>query len=192
MKYFYWVLCLLLAGCQPESPPLETYSAEDFKSEIDELKSPSQRGIYLEKILRTDQKIKKEETKIIQTTGYNSKEHKTIRQKSLQTDNINFPKVEQYLKTHGYPIANREGIEAAATPLYIIHHNNDIAYRNNLFPILYQAFLRNDIQDREMALYLNRSHELKFGNVLTIPNPFTRAAQIDSLIKRLELSTLSN
>lgn len=189
MKYFYWILCLFAIGCQSEyaPPPLKIYAPQDFQAEIEKLKSPSQKGIYLEKILRTDQKVKKEETKTIQTTGYDSKEHKAIRHKSLQTDNINFAKIEQFLNTHGYPIDSREGIEAAATPLYIIHHNDDLEYRNRLFPMLHQAFLSGEIQEREMALYLNRSHELKFGNVLTIPNPFTRAAQIDSLISRLEL-----
>ena len=189
MKNLSLLILILVFSCKTESasPEIITYSPTDFKEEIDALKSNAQRAIYLEKIFRTDQKVRTDEKKAIQKFGYDSKEHKAAMRKFRQTDIANFAKIEQFLKTHDYPNENREGMEAAAAPFYVIHHNGDLDYRNRHFKVLYDAYKRGDIRDGEMALYLNRSHKIKFGEMFTMPNPFTREAQIDSLAKRLEL-----
>lgn len=194
MKNLSFLILMFVFSCNTGSslPEMINHLPTDFKEEIDALKSPSQRSIYLEKIFRTDQKVRKDEQKAIQDFGYDSKEHKAAQHKFRQTDIINFAKIEQFLKTHDYPNENREGMEAAAAPFYVIHHSGDLGYRNRHFSVLYQAYKRGDIQDGEMALYLNRSHEIKFNEMFTMPNPFTRAAQIDSLIKRLDLQIPEN
>ena len=189
MKNLSLLILIFVFSCktEPSLPEIITHSPEDFKEEIDALKSNSQRAIYLEKIFRTDQKVRNDEKKAIQNFGYDSKERKEASHKFKQTDYINFAKIEQFLKTHDYPNENREGMEAAAAPFYVIHHSGDLDYRNRHFKVLYEAYKRGDIQDGQMALFLNRSHEMKFGEMFNMPNPFTREAQIDSLIKRLEL-----
>lgn len=192
------ILCSFIAifSCKTEStstppPPapveLKTYAATDFKEEVDGLASNSARSIYLEKIYRKDQKVRKAEQKAIQDFGYNSKEHLEAKHDFMQSDLINFAKIEQFLETHPYPGVNQEGAEAAAAPFIVVHHNMNLEYRNKHFKPLYEAWKKKNISDGEMALYLNRSHKIKFGEMFNMPNPFTREAQIDSLAKRLEL-----
>lgn len=192
------ILCSFIAifSCKTEStstpPPtapveLKTYTPEDFKEEIDELTSNSARSIYLEKIYRKDQKVRKAEQKAIQNFGYNSKEHLAAKHDFMQSDLINFAKIEQYLKTYPYPGMNQEGAEASSAPFIVIHHNMNLDYRNKHFKSLYEGWKKKNLTDGQLALYLNRSHKIKFGEMFNMPNPFTREAQIDSLAKRLKL-----
>jgi len=185
-KLLLFSLFIAVFSCKTETtstpptpaPPaeLKTYTPEDFKEEIGELTSNSARSIYLEKMYRKDQKARNAAQKAVQNFGYNSKEHLA-----------NFAKVEQFLKIYDYPGVNQEGAEAAAAPFIVIHQNMNLDYRNRHFQPLYKAWKKKNISDAEMALYLNQSHKLKFGEMFTMPNPFTREAQIDALIKKLEL-----
>ncbi len=105
---------------------------------------------------------------------------------------INQNKIGAYLELFGYPEQAFVGEIAAKTPWLVIHDNNTqdrTAIRTKYFPFLFKGFLKGDIKDEEMSLFLNRFYEYKFGERLKSKNLSGTKNEIMTLISLLKLET---
>ncbi len=155
--------------------------------DIEGLTTPELQRQYLEKIHELDQKVRKEETSILQQFGYNSEEHQKAIQQAMQTDVENLEKIELYLQKYGHPGKALHGTIATSTPWLVIHHASGIDSRYRNFKYIYKAYKNNDIDDGEISFYLNRMYDIQFGNRIEWNGPFTIEQEIDTLIKALDL-----
>ena len=113
----------------------------------------------------------------------------------LDIAEINQKKIGTYLELFGHPKISEVGSIAAQTPWLIIHDNRDedrIEIRTKYFPILFKAFLKGDINDSQMSMFLNRFYEFKFGKKYIKEDTFSPKKEINTLIGLLNLETSMN
>ncbi len=179
-------LLLLCVAC---SCNLGNNNAE-IQIEIDRLTSNEAKEMYLEEIYKNDQLIRNSEaeSKVIFKHGYNSKEHKDFNKRMMKEDEINRIKIDKYLKKYGYPQKDHFSQKALDAPWIVIHHETNLGNRNYHFPMLYEAYLNNDLDGDKFAFYLNRSHQIEFKSSLIMEQAYNTEEQIDTLIALLDLN----
>jgi len=164
MKNFRWFLLviLILNSCFQEKSKENSNIDLNFKTEIEDLKTVEKQIEYLEDIYRLDQKVRTDETKILEKYGYDSKEFNEAWIKINKTDNINLKKIETYLEIHGNPSILEHGKFACGAPWIVIHHDSNVdgARRRN-FKYLYNAWKNKDLGGGPFAFYLNRFYALE-------------------------------
>jgi thymidylate synthase len=181
-------LCLytliLIMGCNQ----VVDNSSADFENEINQLETFQDKKVYLEKIFEDDQNVRdgKKEAEVISRYGYGSNEHKALAEEQWAQDEINLQKIEAYLKKHGYP-GKEMGELATTAPWVVIHHAQEYDTRERHFEIIYEAYLKGDIKDGSISLFLGRMYEMKNGERLKMEGSYKSEDQINLLIKELNL-----
>lgn len=180
----YMLTLILIFGCNQRTEN----NAYDFANEINQLETFQDKKIYLENIFEDDQKVRngKKEAEIISKYGYRSDEHKKLAEEQWRQDEINLQKIEAYLKKHGYP-EKEMGELATTAPWVVIHHSQEYHTREKYFEIIYEAYLKGDIDDGAISFYLGRMYEMKNGERIKIEGSYKTDDQINILIQELNL-----
>ncbi|SEM07208.1 hypothetical protein SAMN04487910_4052 [Aquimarina amphilecti] len=185
-KIICYLLFVLIVACNKEDK-----ISEEIILEVKSLVTNDQKIAFLEKIHRQDQKVRKALNEVELEFGYDSNEKEKAIQQMIKNDRANLQKIELYLQEYGHPSKDTLGELAAGTPWIVIHHSGSIESRQRNFAYLYKAYINEDLKPGSFSFYLERFHKLKYGNRFTLPNPYRQEQLIDSLIKRLDLSELT-
>ena len=156
-------------------------------SEIESLASSSDKNEYLEFLFREDQKYRNQTSDVTLQYGFESDELKELIGKMADGDDINKMRVNCYISKFGYPESDDlSDIASSAIPT-IIHHSPDVGWKRELFPTLYEAYRRGDLDSGGLTYILNRMYEFTHGERLVMQSPFKINEEIDTLIQLLEL-----
>jgi len=185
-KILLIVFITLVFSCK-QKPTLAT---SEISNEIKQLNTVEDQKQFLEKILQDDQSVRnsEKEAQLIQQYGNDPKERLDYIHLQWNQDAINLAKVEAYLNKYGYPSLAELGQDAAIAPWIVIHHSGDIEERNRNFEILYQAYLKGDINDTAMSLYLGRTYQFQYNERFDMESPYRSEDEINILIDKLGLS----
>ena len=69
----------------------------------------------------------------------------------MKTDENNLKKVEAYLAKYGYPNKLEHGNKAVYGPWMVIHHQPNEPPRRRNFKYLYQAYLKEDLEEANQS-----------------------------------------
>ncbi len=174
----------LVAGCHQKQDKLPA----PYENEVAQLQTADDKRMYLEQIFEDDQNVRnpKEETAIISKYGYGSTEHRALADAQMQQDEINLLKIEAYLEKHGYPDKSM-GEYATTVPWVVIHHSAHYEARAQHFATVYAAYLKGDIKDGAISLYLGRMYEMKHGERLNMEGSYKTEDHINVMIEALYL-----
>jgi len=161
---------------------------KEIENEIRQLETTNAKKIYLEKILEEDQAVRDSEKSaaLMLKFGKDSEEHMEYVKTQWKQDEINLNKIEKYLEIHGYP-EKAMGDLATTTPWMVIHHAQGYETRERNFEIVYEAYLKGDIDDGAISFYLGRMYQIKNGERLIMESPYKAEDEINQLIKELSL-----
>jgi hypothetical protein len=168
------------------------HSGNNVETLVNNLNSIHAQTDFLVEIGKLDQKVRIDETEILEKYGYDSKEHKKAWEIIRKTDDLNLMKIEAFFAKYGHPELEIHGTEAVNAPFLVIHHATgglDPRIRN--FKYMYEAFLKKDIDGGTFTFYLNRTYSTKFNERFKYDKPFSEGFEIDTLIKALELKPLA-
>ncbi|WP_299894368.1 hypothetical protein [uncultured Aquimarina sp.] len=179
----FFVLILACSSCKERG----VSSEEDFVKEVKSLSTIDLQKEFLEKIYDLDQGTRTDLPDIEIKYGFDSAEMKEAYEKMNAMDMDNIQKIELYLQQYGHPTIVGHGKKAAMTPWIVIHHSENNISRERNFKYLYDAYKNGDLRSGSFSFYLERMHQIKFGNRFTLPNPYKEEQLIDSLITRLNL-----
>lgn len=174
---------ILFVGCNNNSEK----DKKSIRQEVNELITVDKQKLYLEEIYHLDQKARTNRQALEAEHGYMSEKVAVAVKKIMESDKINLLKVNQYLKTYGHPSIAEHGKKASMAPWIVIHHTASIEVKENYFNYLYQAYKNKDLKPGSFSMYLNRWHTEKFGERLSLPNPYREEEMIIALIDKLEL-----
>jgi len=181
MKYLFTILLLsCFISCKN--------NFIDVKNEISQLDTIEKRNAFLEDILKKDQGVRIEATRIEQETGYNSKESQDHYKLFMQADHTNMELISMYLDTFGFPDKEDYTSEARLAPYMVIHHTSSNKYRKKYFPMLYKAYKLGDFES--LAFFLGRMHDVEFGYFMSFENPYTEDFEIAQLTSALGLTEI--
>lgn len=166
-------LLLLTLACHQPAPG---HLPHLLDQEIQSLSTAHARKVWLEQILHDDQRVR----------GQDAKKHHDWIRTQLKQDSINLAKVESYLSHYGHPKRAEVG-NAADAPWMVIHHAQGYAVRDRYFEMLYEAYLNGDINYTAISFFLDRMHEMKFGERLSITGKYRPEYKIEQLTKGLGL-----
>jgi len=182
-KLPFLFILLSIVGCNTQVNPVE-----EIKKQVKQLETTEAKKLFLEKILEDDQKVRDSEkaAHLMMTYGKDSEEHMEYVRAQWKQDEINLIKVEAYLDTFGHPKKSEVG-DAADAPWLVIHHAQGYDVRERNFERIYEAYLRDDIDDGAISFYMGRMYQMKNGKRLDMENPFTTEDEVNRLIKELNL-----
>ena len=176
------ILISTLSFCQPNFSSL--YEIKSFN--ISELSSDSLKIEYLNTIFKLDQEIRNVSSELELKYGRESKSVDSIYQIWRIVDSTLLDCIVGYVKIYGYPDKDFGEIPSY-TPLLVIHHSNKTELKKELFPILYQAYLNDDIQSDAIYFLLYRMNsEMGFRPYQN--HNLSELEQIEDLITRLNLN----
>ncbi len=182
---FIWVFAciLLLNSCGSVSlQPIE------IVNEVKRLKTNKDKQKYLEKIFEDDQKFRQgQSSNLWARYGTDSPQFVEYREALNYRDSINLVKVETYFEYFGHPLKVDVGDLASQVPYLVIHHSNSYEDRERNFPILFDAYNSGILEEEDFAFYLNRMHEMKFGDLLIPKGHYKEKDKIDEIIDKLDL-----
>lgn len=159
-----------------------------INEEVSTLTTVEKQVQFLEAILKEDQDVRHFKTEQEQRFGYNSKEYQKALQNMLETDPLNLLKIETYLKTYGYPTIKDHGKDAAYAPWLVIHHAQGGAEpRERNFKYLYEGYKNGGLDGDQLAFFLNRLHDKKFGYRIKWGGTYRAEEELDTLFKSLDL-----
>lgn len=190
MKYLKLLIIvgLFFSGCYEENKKTEPPQNLRIEKEVESLTTIEKQKVFLEEISRLDQKVRNDETSILQQYGYDSKEHKESWKIINETDDVNLDKIELFLKKYGHPTTEKHGELACRAPWLVIHHASRAGARRKNFEHLYTAWKNEDLDGGAFAFYLNRLYAMEHnGKRLRMKNPFTEESEIDTLLEVLNL-----
>ncbi len=109
---------------------------------------------YLETIFYEDQKIRNE---WLESMNADSITLKNVLKKVGYVDSINLQKIDDYLNLYNYPSRTKYSDIAVLTPWLVIHHatHNDVRISN--YPILLNAYSKEDVREEELKMYMART-----------------------------------
>jgi len=129
--------------------------------EISRLGSDADRCAYLRSIFDADQFPR---VTMVGEGGFPSEAERAKAMKD--TDRVNAQRIERYLRAYGYPKRSTCEELAVVAPWTVLHHSSDDAFRTRWTPVLLGAFRSGDLGESEIAWFLKRSHQLRFGTDL--------------------------
>ncbi len=192
MIRYLTLLVISIAMLSCENEPKEYIPSMTFhrqvKEEIGSLDNSLRKESYLLYINRLDKEPRIQEETVVENFGYESEEHKTIKEKISRTDIENLIRVEYYLEKYGYPDADSIGGLAVVTPIFILQHSPSYDKRASYFEMIYQAYLDKDIEPDLIVIYLDGLHQLKFNEFLKIDGPYQPIEKVNILLEKLELN----
>lgn len=193
---FLFLPIILLFNCESnnlESPffngevRIEKSTQKKIIKEIKSLKTLEEKEKYLLDISEQDQKIRQgQEDELKQKFGYKSKEVRDFVEKFVRTDAINFLKIKEYLKIHGYPDPAFFSTKASGTVVLIMLHQ-DYDKQLEISPIIWEAYRDGNLEASQLSFLLNRMHILKFGKSYEIEGAFTPENEIKQIMEALDL-----
>lgn len=191
MRHFL-LLIILTVSCN--SKPEYLISDEEkeiIKTQVSLIRSNDDLTLFLKSIYTLDQEVRTESSKNLQEHGPESKEYDNSQKRSLKADLVNLERVKLIIERFGYPKKDSVGRDAAKTPLLIILQSSDETVRKEYFPILYQAYLDEDVDDDLFSSYLEKAYRVQFNKRFDMPlgTSFQLTEQIDTLIQILNWPT---
>jgi len=102
-------------------------------------------------------------------------------------DSLNLIKVEAYLKYWTYPNKSDFDLKERQSLITVIHHIADVEVKEKYFPIFYKAFKEGKIRGTSFTFYLQRWHDMKFGERVEFDRPFTEEEELAKLYDNLKL-----
>ena len=191
LKYFHPLTCLLFVfGCLKNDGVDQADGSISKCSEVESLDAYSERNEYLEFLFQEDQKYRLQSGDVSLQYGYDSEELKDLYGKMVEGDERNKQRVNCYLAKFGYPESDSlSDIANSAIPT-VIHHSADTTWKRNLFPTLYEAYHRGNLDAGGLTFILNRMYQFRHGERLVMESPFHIQEEIDTLIQLLELKVI--
>lgn len=184
MYVFFGILLFLGLACKDVSDQTPV----NFTYEIDALTDETSKKEYLELIFKKDQAVRQGDGEIIVEHGIDSKEYRThIKNMNIQ-DVENLAKIEHYLKVFDYP-QKELGEIANMTPWLVIHHANTYKARARNFPILYKAYIQNNLDEGQFSMLLSRMYSIEKGSHPEMIGSYKEKDKINMIIEALELQT---
>ena len=159
----------------------EEINSADIDSTLEKLNSDFAKVAFLREIMLEDQRVRKEESDILQQYGYESAQHKAAIEALIATDELNLVKVDKFTEKFGAPKENSVGRMQAEAIWYVIHHSQGVDARSRYFDILTQAYETSAISGGQYTLYLNRWYERESGERLIMEGSYTEEAEIAKL-----------
>ena len=191
-RHFIILLVLAIATILTNCKTEKSLINDSYEKELLVLTTEDSKRIYLEQILKDDQKVRGSKgQELMVQYGKNSDEHRRYIQAQLSQDSINLLKIEKYLKMYGYP-GKALGDRATTTPWMVIHHAQGYEVRENNFEIIYKAYRSGDIDDGAVSFYLGRMYQMKYGDRFRMKSPYKSEDEINKLIKELDLESVRN
>lgn len=148
MKYFIFLVALLILGCQ-QSP--KTSTSSDISDKIDY----TQLRHILDSINIEDQKYRSDVDSINKAFGWSSDEMKDHWTKINEVDASNLVIVEDILAKHGWLSAEQVGGRANSTLFLVIQHSNQDIQEKYL-PMMRQAVKDGNANASSLALLEDR------------------------------------
>lgn len=185
MKRILLLFTLIVILCCEKSINKDTVNIDN---EISKLINNSEKISYLEMIYNLDQNIRDGEgSEIFLKYGQNSSEDLAFGERMDSIDNLNFERIDLYLRTFGYPDKDSVTEIALATPWLVIHHNSNNSKRKKHFKLLYKAYQDKNIDSDQFDLYLRRTYNIEFGEFPRWEGAYKPEDKINWLIKELGL-----
>lgn len=187
IKIITAITLIIICSCTGKDENNE-YLIREIEKEIQKLDKPSKRINYLEGILKDDQKVRNSEksAELVVEFGIESSEYMEYTKEQWKQHKINLIKIEKYLEIHGFP-DKQMGENATLAPWMVIHHSQGYETRERNFSIIYEAYLKGNIDESEISFFLGRMYEIRNGKRLKMENPYKLLDEIDQLIKELNL-----
>jgi len=177
---------LLLISCDPKSTSKREIQV-DYLELAKTLTSNDAKIGYLQGIETLHEESRKAERDALIQHGYKSEAHNAAQIEMQKTETFNIEKIEAFLKIWGYPQKKELKINAADIPLKVIHASKDLDVKKRNFKTLHAAYRNQQIPGSSFTAYLNKIYELSKGERMTIPNPYTEAFELDTLLRSLKL-----
>lgn len=190
MKYtsciFYLCLCIFFTTACNEQKS-STNTQVDYQALVKSLETQEQKLAFLQGMYDTDERLRRELPKIIQSHGYKSEEHNKIEQELKEFTEQSIEKSIAYLQVWGFPDKQTLRSNSAETPFHMLHHSDDIQLKREYFPFLWQAFKDRDIPGSAIAKYLNKLYKLETGESMVIKGGYTEVFEVDTLLRSLNI-----
>lgn len=185
MKLILLMLTLMVFSSCKE---VEKKEAANIDDEISVLKNNDQKTLYLEMILNVDQSIRDgKSSEIMLEHGQNSREYQEFIDEMDSIDDLNFKRIDQYLKTFGYPDKDSVTDYALDAPWLVIHHNLNNSKRKKHFSRLHKAYKEGNINSEQFDLYLSRTYNIEFSDYPRWEGAYKPDDKIKWMIKELDL-----
>jgi ribosomal protein S12 len=182
-KIKYIIILCIFISCKEQK-------VDSIQGEVKQLTTYEQQSKFLEQIADLDQKVRNDETVILQKYGYKSKEHNNAWDTINKVDSINLVKIEAYLEKYSYPSIKTHTKKAISAPWIVIHHKPSKATSTKHFKTLYKAYKKGDLEGGLFTLYLGRFYDVINNTRLDLVSPYTEEFEVDTLIKALDLVNL--
>jgi len=185
-------LCALLVGCENTKENIEIPEATSIINDVKSLETDIEKRLFLEQIHEQYLEMREDIRKMEITYGIQSKEVMGILLKKSELDALHLSKIEQYLKSHGYPSIPLHGVKACRAPIFVVQVYRKISQREEIFPYLYDGYVNQNIEPSMFSEYLNGMHRIKFGERFRLPNPYREEVMIKELMQKLDLKISPN
>lgn len=140
---------------------------------------------YLKAIYSNDKAIRLYEDSVMAVAGFRSSEHLSAIDSLYMMDSILTIKIDDYLKTYGYPEKDYYGEIATMTPWVILNHSPIEKIRLDHFKLLYRAYKDENLEERRILDFLEREYRERFQKNLKSYN--VGPQRIKELMSALEL-----
>lgn len=154
MKHLYFLLLFLsiLFSLSLKAQPEKTFYTYKLEDRIK----------YLESLHHTLKAVQFYEDSTMVASGWKSEEHKIAVDSLLKTDSALTQKIDDYLKTYGYPDKESYGEIASFAPLMVLNNSSNEKVRLRHFSSLYKAYKNDDLEERQLIEFLEREYQLRF------------------------------
>lgn len=181
LSIFSLLIGLLACSSPPENPT-------DFDAELDFLRDSVDRYDYLKEQLSAWRGVYNKRTKLLrQQSQLEEREYQRLSTQFEQENAQHIARLLAYLDRFGYPNERGnyqlDGLSVVTNVHYLIDSLPD---RKRFFDYFYQGWQMGKIEDADFSMYLNRNHQLEFGEYVTLPGVFTERDRLEVLLKRYE------
>jgi len=165
-----------------------TKVVEDVQPLIIGLDTVEKQIAFLESIGSVDQEVRRADIAAIESYGYESQEHIKTRNTMLAADASNLVKIEAYIRHHGHPEIMVHGEKACMIPWLIAYHApDDFASKRKNYAFLNKAYRSGDLDVSSLITYMEKMHELKFGQKINWWREFSSSEKLETLKRALDL-----
>jgi hypothetical protein len=175
------------SGSLDNATDLEDSDQISIEEEIESLNTDSQKITFQRLIIKSDLDMRKDQTKALQTHGYNSSEYQEATKIVEQTDKDNFAKTKGFIVKYGVSENQSVGRMQSEAMWLVMSHNSSLEDHRNMFSALQQAWKKEYLEESAFASYLQDFHQLKNGKMLGMKNPYRSDDEIKALMTALNL-----
>ncbi len=168
-----------------EMTPSVILSVSQLDSFVETLVSDMAKVAYFREIIQEDQRVRTEESAVVQRYGYDSDQHKLALDACMAVDQQNMEKLDKYYEKYGGPANNSVGLMQSEATWYVVHHSSGVSARNRYFESLKFAYENELISGGQYTLFLNRWNEQENGERLVMEGSYTEDEEIAKLYELL-------